>query len=100
MAMTADIAASSCKDVGLRIDSHDLEYVFWWLLEAPQNRIHIETIYPLPELQRYKDPEFEPCAAICTICTDEASIYDLPLYHDYGSVKLYLTPSLVPLPQE
>ncbi len=36
-AATDLVLASGCRNVGLRIDSHDPEYIFWWLLNAPQS---------------------------------------------------------------
>jgi hypothetical protein len=84
------VRASSCRSVGLVIDSHDLEYLFWWLLNAPQSGIRIESIDTYPRLQRYVDPNFKPCAIICTICSDKARLHNLDLGGDFKSVKVYL----------
>jgi hypothetical protein len=84
------LEASGCNKVGLRIDSHDREYLFWWLLDAPQSGIRVESVYPLPELAHLADPDFRPCAVICTICGDRSEIHGLPIYDDYGEVKLYV----------
>jgi len=68
---TTAIRESSCRSVGLQIDSHDLEYPFWWLLDAPQSGIHLETIYPAEGLARYLGPNFKPCAILCSICREK-----------------------------
>ncbi len=87
---------TDCQNVGLRIDSHDKEYWFWWLLDAPQSGIRIESVYPLPELAHLSDENFRPCAVICTICGDRTELHGLPLYKDYGEVKLYIGDGFVP----
>ncbi|MFQ5922233.1 MAG: glycosyltransferase family 39 protein [Anaerolineales bacterium] len=84
------IGDTGCGDVGLRIDSHDREYLFWWLMDAPQSGIRIESAYPLPELAYLSDKDFRPCAIICTICGDRTEIHGLPMYADFGEVKLYV----------
>jgi hypothetical protein len=84
------VRATSCRSVGLLIDSHDLEYTFWWLLNAPQSGIRIESIDTYPRLQRYVDPNFKPCAIICTICSDKTTLHKLDLGGDFNSVKVYL----------
>ena len=88
--ITTDIRDSECKQVGLRIDSHDLEYTFWWLLKAPQSKIRIELIYYSDRLVRYADPNYKPCAIICTICGERTRLHGLNLSGTYDStVKLY-----------
>ncbi len=94
---TASLRGSGCQNVGLRIDSHDKEYLFWWLLKAPQSGTRIESIYPLPELEFLSDPNFSPCAIICTICGDRTVLHGLPLVEDYGEVKIYAGDGYVPI---
>jgi hypothetical protein len=85
-----DIRESGCKDVGLRIDSHDVEYPIWWLLKAPQSGIRVESIYYSDYLNRYADPNFKPCAIICTICGSRSQLHGLELAGNYGDiVKLF-----------
>jgi hypothetical protein len=84
------VLASGCQDVGLRLDSHDLEYSFWWLLNAPQSGIHLESLDTYPRLQRYVDPIFEPCAILCTICGDKSTLLNLNLVGDFNSVRVYM----------
>jgi hypothetical protein len=93
---TESLRETDCQNVGLRIDSHDKEYWFWWLLDAPQSGIRIESVYPLPELAHLADENFRPCAVICTICGDRTELHGLPLYKDYGEVKLYIGDGFVP----
>jgi hypothetical protein len=98
MEITNDIRNSGCMQVGLRIDSHDLEYTFWWLLKAPQSRIRIESIYYSDQLKRYSDPTFKPCAIICTICSGRTRLNGLNLFGSYdGVVNLYTGNSYNPL---
>jgi hypothetical protein len=88
---TRAVQQSGCKSVGLQIDSHDLEYTFWWLLDAPQSGVRIEVLDTYPELQRYVDQTFKPCAVLCTICKGESHVHGLPLVNDYtGDVQLYM----------
>ena len=96
--VTHDIRDSGCNQVGLRIDSHDLEYTFWWLLKAPQSGIRIESIYYSDRLARYADPNFKPCAIICTICGGRTRLYGLDLFGSYDSVvNLYMGDTYNPL---
>jgi hypothetical protein len=99
MQAAARLRASSCRDVGLKIDSHDPEYLFWWLLEAPQSGIRLETVNPAPGLERYLDPTFRPCAVLCTICRGEERAAGLSLAEDFsGLVRLYLEENSDPGP--
>jgi hypothetical protein len=92
------VYASGCTHVGLRIDSDDLEYTFWWLLGAPQSGMHLETIYTVDRLSHLIDPSFHPCAILCTICSDRQSLHGLPLAADLDRVDLFLGPGFVPDP--
>jgi hypothetical protein len=78
-----------CEQVGLRIDSHDPEYPFWWMLDAPNNQIRIETIYTFPELERFADPSFKPCAIICTICSGRKNVHGLEWIAAFGHITVY-----------
>ena len=90
MEITNDIRNSGCRQVGLRIDSHDLEYTFWWLLQAPQSGIRVEALYYSSRLTRYADPAFKPCAIICTICSGRTRLNGLDFFGSYdGIVNLY-----------
>ncbi|MFQ5923647.1 MAG: hypothetical protein ACE5M4_12465, partial [Anaerolineales bacterium] len=66
-----------CERVGLRLDSHDREYMFWWALGAPNSGIRIETIYTFPHLEQLGDPDFEPCAIVCAICEGGTRLHGL-----------------------
>ncbi|NJD60675.1 MAG: hypothetical protein C3F13_00190 [Anaerolineales bacterium] len=92
-----DIRESGCKDVGLRIDSRDVEYPIWWLLKAPQSGIRIESLYYSEVLDRYADPTFKPCAIFCTICSGRTRLNGLDLFGSYdGVVNLYMGGSYDP----
>ncbi len=89
LSMGEALQSLGCTDIGLRIDSHDLEYLYWWLLNAPQSGIRIETIYFSPRLEKYVDKIFKPCAIICTICGDRTRLHGLNLTGTYGNAKLF-----------
>ncbi len=96
---TTVLRQSTCRSVGLQLDSHSLEYTFWWLLDAPQSGFRLETIYTYPELERYLDPAFKPCAIICDICRGKKYLHGLSLVSDYtGQVQLYMGPDYSPNP--
>ncbi len=96
-AATELVLASGCQSMSLRLDSHDIEYVFWWLLNAPQGGIRIESIDTSPSLQRYVDPNFKPCAIICTICSDKPRLHNLDLIGDFSTVRVYTGDNYDPL---
>lgn len=89
------VRASGCTQVGLRIDSDDLEYSFWWLLHAPESGIRIETIYTTDRLQSLLDPAFTPCAILCTICSDRERLHGLPLAADLDRLDVFIGPAYV-----
>jgi hypothetical protein len=93
-AVAQAVAQSDCHNLGLSIDSHDPEYLFWWLLGAPQSRIRLEHVTPDPELTGLVDPAFEPCAVVCTICGEEGPFRGKPLRLAFGRTRLYLDSSL------
>jgi hypothetical protein len=90
LAMVAALEQTGCRQVGLRIDSHDPEYVYWHLLDAPRSVYRLETIYTVPRLEPLIDRSFSPCAIICTICGDRDRLHGLDLYHAAGEVKLFV----------
>ncbi|HPH95023.1 MAG TPA: hypothetical protein PKW33_02355 [Anaerolineaceae bacterium] len=89
LALSRDLLTLPCREVGLQIDSHDPEYLFWFLLKAPQSGYKLEVIYTTPPLERYRDPAFKPCAIICTFCGDKTRLHGLELYQNYGSAQLF-----------
>jgi hypothetical protein len=95
-AVAQGIRTSGCRSVGLRIDSHDPEYFIWWLLEAPQSGIRIQTIYTFPRLERYIDPSFRPCAIVCTICTGQTRLHGLDRLLSIDGVDLFVGDGFVP----
>jgi hypothetical protein len=95
--LTQAISDSGCTQVGLRIGSHEYEYPIWWMLNAPQSGIRIESIYYSDQLSRYADPDFKPCAIFCNICGERTQIHGLNLARssDYG-YKLFTGDSYTP----
>jgi len=92
LAVADAIRSRGCNEVGLRIDSSDPDYLFWRVLDAPESGVHIENVYPLPESQRYADPDFKPCAIICTICSERERLHGLEIVSDWGGVRLFAGP--------
>lgn len=88
-AVSQELRSQPCRQVGLQIDSHEPEYIFWSLLQAPQSGFTLQTIYTTPALERYRDPAFKPCAIICTFCGDKTRLHGLDLYANYGSTQLF-----------
>jgi hypothetical protein len=90
--VASQVRDSSCRRIGLVTDSRDLEYTVWRLLAAPQNGMRLEHLSATPQTQKYLDPDFDPCAVICTDCGKLPKGLDLPLAADFGHVRLYLRP--------
>jgi len=89
IAATDAVEASGCTQIGLRIDSHDLEYPYWWLLGAPQNGMRLEHLDPYPHLARYVDPAFRPCAILCTVCGDRLRLHGLERVGEFGEIAVF-----------
>ncbi len=88
--MAGEIQRSGCRDIGLRIDSSDPEYPFWWILGAPFSGLRLESIFAFPEAVRYLTPDYQPCAVICTICDGQIDWSGLYLIGKYENAYLYL----------
>jgi 4-amino-4-deoxy-L-arabinose transferase-like glycosyltransferase len=84
------VRESGCRSVGLRLDSHDLEYAYWWLLDAPQSGVRLENIDPPAHLERYVDEDFRPCAVICMVCGGRTRFHGLDLAFNRGEVSVFL----------
>jgi len=67
------VAASSCEQVGLRINSPVLEYPFWVLLREEGFKGELQHVDVGNELGVYEDPGFASCAVI-----SEDAGYDHP----------------------
>ena len=89
-AVTNYLKAVGCTEVGLRIDSSDPGYLFWWLLSAPESGLRIESISTYYELEKYLDVNFEPCAVICTTCSEESRFPGLVQQISSDHVRLYV----------
>lgn len=88
--ISQEIRDSGCERVGLRIDSRDMEYLFWWSLDAPRDGLRIESIATLPVLERYLDPTFEPCAVICTTCGFRTEAFGMELRYNRQYLSLFM----------
>jgi hypothetical protein len=87
--MADEIQRSGCRDIGLRIDSSDPEYPFWWILGAPFSGYRLESIFAFPESERYLEDDFQACAVICTICQEQLKWSGLDLVGKYDNAFLY-----------
>ena len=83
------VNANSCYRIGLRINSSDPEYLFWWMLNAPRDDIQLEVINTYEHLVRYSDPDFSPCNIVCTVCPPDTDIEGYSISADFGSIQLY-----------
>ena len=92
LAITSAILADGCKQVGLVLDSHDYEYLIWYLLKAPESGVEIKSIVASSRLSSYLDSSFSPCAVICTRCQGENTYQGLSLWADYDYIQLFLDP--------
>jgi hypothetical protein len=88
--LAKDLKVTDCMEVGLRIDSHDPEYIFWWVLDAPQSGFELQSFLFGEHLKPYVDESKIPCAIICTICGDRNTLHGLSLEGNYGDAKLFL----------
>jgi len=79
-----------CSRVGLVLSGRDLEYLFWWLLDAPQSGIELRYIEAPPPLEPYLEQAYEPCAVICTSCEEVSLEGKSGVWEDYDHVKLFL----------
>jgi hypothetical protein len=91
-----EVRQSGCDRVGLRLDSHDLEYAYWWLLDAPQSGIRVENIDPPAHLERYVDSSFRPCAIICMVCGGRERFHGLDAAFSMGEVSVFLGEGYTP----
>ncbi len=82
------VKATGCHEIGLKLDSNDLEYAYWYLLGAPQNGMQLESIVTYPELERYLDPNFRPCVIICTTCGEQKQLFGLERIGSYGDGRI------------
>ncbi len=92
MAAVGLIEARSCTRVALRIDSGDPEYLFWWLLDAPQSGYRLENLNTDQSLERYIVTDFDPCVAVCTICGNRTELGGLALVTDFSGVRIFAPP--------
>ena len=80
---------SSCRQIGLVLRRRELEYAFWWLLDAPQSGFHLETLLGAQAAGPTPDAGFKPCAILCTTCLDSTQVDGLPLRYDWDYLRLF-----------
>ena len=91
--IAAEVGATGCRQIGLMIDSSDLEYGWWAVLGRIPGPMRIEHLHAAAVLENYLDPAFSPCAVICTICTEATGpVRGLPLRMAREGILLYSRP--------
>jgi len=98
VAVAKDVRTLGCRRVALDIGFNSLEYYWWWLLEAPQSGVRVETLRPVIETQGLAEKGFRPCAIICTHCGAVDKMEGYILLDDFGHVRLYRQALLAPSP--
>jgi hypothetical protein len=83
------IDAVGCRQVGLSLQGDGAEYPIWVLLGAPDHSLHIEWMVAGTPSAKLEDVSFEPCAVICTTCTED-KFRELPVVLDQAGLRLYL----------
>jgi hypothetical protein len=83
------LSASGCQRVELRIDSSDPEYLFWWTIKPLDNQIMVQSTYVDPSVEGLLDREFNPCAVVCTTCSNIDEYNGMPLTGDFGNVRIF-----------
>lgn len=88
--LTEIVAESGCRSVGLRLETSNFEYPFWWLLKSPESGVQLELINAAPHTGRYLDPSFQPCAVICSICKGRMNLGTLHRIGESDSMSLFM----------
>lgn len=83
------IQAAGCSQVGVALQGDGAEYPFWTLLGAPTRDLTISWLVAGTPSASLADPNFKPCAVICSTCL-EPSFRDLPLAYDQAGNRLYM----------
>ncbi|OGO18317.1 MAG: hypothetical protein A2Z14_03895 [Chloroflexi bacterium RBG_16_48_8] len=81
------------SSVGLILSGSASEYLWWVLLDAPQENLQIEWIVSDSPTTRYEDPSFKPCAVIGENCPSEWTKFrGIPLVSNLDEIpyKLFL----------
>lgn len=78
------VEASGCRALGLRLPGYSPEYPFWWMLDATESGIRIESVYHSAYTDRYVDPDFMPCMIICSDCPGGEEIPGYSKSDDFG----------------
>jgi hypothetical protein len=87
--IAGQIQESGCRQVGLALKREEFEYRFWWLLNAPQGGVEIEHLETTNATEKIRNPDFSPCAVICTVCEGREDFAGLPLVSDFKHVQYY-----------
>jgi hypothetical protein len=92
-AITEPILRRSCRQVALALSGEDPEYLFWVLLGAPRQDLNVAWIVSGAPSEKYANPQFTPCAVICSGCPPDQETYrDLPRYPAVHVYQLFLAP--------
>jgi len=89
--LASDVQESGCQEIGIKLKSSDAEYPLWSLLTSGNYTPRIEHLDAPPPSGGYLSRDFQPCAIVCTYCTDDTQ-HGLPLVAVYqGTFFLYIS---------
>jgi hypothetical protein len=89
LSIFARVQETDCREIGLKLDSHDPEYPFWAALSPSGIEMRIEHIDVPAPLDRLTQADFKPCIIICTVCSSGSYAgLSLDSTH-YGGFSLY-----------
>jgi len=85
------IQGDGCRSVGVMLGGDAPEYPLWIYLGAPRRDLTIEWIVSGTPSERYRRPDFEPCAVVCDFsCPAEwTMVRELPLRLEESGYRLY-----------
>ena len=85
------IQEAGCSTVGIALSGNGAESTLWVLLGAPRSDLEIEWLVGGSPSERYRKPDFDPCAVICQRCPDSwDTVYDMPMVYKVADLQLYL----------
>ncbi len=93
--MVEMIQDADCSKIGIALSGNGAEYPIWVLMGAPRSDLEIEWLVSGTPSERYRKPDFEPCAVICQRCPDSwDTVYKMPMVYKVADLQLYLPSQL------
>jgi hypothetical protein len=88
--LAKQITSAACSRVGVALHWDDLEYTLWWELGAPESGTQLRYVEARSPTDKLIEPDYQPCAILCTTCVDLSAFHGLPLFTDAGHIKLFM----------